>query len=369
VKALVTGATGFVGAHVVRALAERGDDVRIVYRNPDRLEALEGLQYERAKSDVLDYHAMRQAVRGSEVLFHIAGYVASSPVEQVWQLNAQGPVIAVEAAAAEGARRVMLTSTISAIGPAEGDEPADEGTSYPNDWLGLAYPDSKHAGESAAREAAARHGIDLVIVNPAYVLGAPVNRSQPGETSTRTIGNYLRGRLPGVIDAPMNFVDVEDVAAGHVLAAERGKPGERYIVGGENLTWPQLIDRVAELSGIHYPIMALPAGIGRVGRVREALGLPGPISAEAENLMAKDWRFSSKKARRELGYQPRPRDETLRATIEWSRELIDAGAFTDSYGSGLSRMADSMRLASRFGLLTPIRIGQRVTGRRLIAGG
>ena len=369
VKALVTGATGFVGAHVVRVLAERGDEVRVSYRNPDRLKALRGINYARAEGDVLDYRAIRRAARGSEVLFHVAGYVASRPVEQVWQLNAQGPVIAVEAAAAENVRRVVLTSTISAIGPADGDGPADERTTYPKDWLGLAYPDSKHAGESAAREAASRHGIELVVVNPAYVLGVPVDRSQPGETSTRTIGNYLRGRLPGVIDASMNFVDVEDVAVGHVLAAERGKPGERYIVGGENLTWPQLIDRVAELSGVHYPIMALPAGIGRVGRVREALGLPGPISAEAENLMAKDWRFSSKKARRELGYQPRPLDETLRATIEWYRELIEAGAFTDSRGSGLSRMADSMRLASRFGLLTPIRIGQRVTGRRLIAGG
>jgi dihydroflavonol-4-reductase len=368
VKTLVTGATGFIGAHVVRVLAERGDDVRVVYRNPERLEALEGVNYARAKSDVLDYRAMRNALRGSEVLFHVAGYVASSPVEQVWQLNAQGPVVAVEAAAAEGVRRVVLTSTISAIGPAEGDEPADERTGYPRDWLGLAYPDSKHAGESAAREAARRHGIELVVVNPAYVLGVPVNRSQPGETSTRTIGNYLRGRLPAVIDAPMNFVDVKDVAAGHLLAAERGQPGERYILGGENLTWPELIDCVAELSGIHYPIMALPAGIGRVGRVREALGLPGPISAEAESLMGKDWRFTSKKARRELGYQPRPLDHTLEATIEWYRELIEAGVFADSRGSGLSRIADSMRLASRVGLLAPIRVGQRVTGRRLIAG-
>jgi dihydroflavonol-4-reductase len=312
---------------------------------------------------------MRRALRGREVLFHIAGYVASSPVEQVWQLNAQGPVVAVEAAAAEGVGRVVVTSTISAIGPAQGAQPADEGSSYPKDWLGLAYPDSKHAGESAALAAAARHGIELVVVNPAYVLGVPVERSQPGETSTRTIGNYLRGRLPGVIDAPMDFVDVQDVAAGHLLAAERGTPGERYILGGENLNWPQLIDRVAELSGVHYPIMALPAGIGRVGRVREALGLPGPISAEAESLMAKDWRFSSKKARRELGYQPRPLDETLQATIDWYRELIEAGAFSDSHRSGLSRIAHSMRLASRVGLLTPIRIGQRVTGRRLIAGG
>jgi dihydroflavonol-4-reductase len=369
VKALVTGATGFVGAHVVRALAERGDDVRVSYRNRDRLKALQGIDFERAKSDVLDYRAMRRAARGCEVLFHVAGYVASSPVEQVWQLNAQAPVIAVEAAAAEGVRRVVLTSTISAIGPAEGDEPADERTSYPKDWLGLAYPDSKHAGESAARDAAARHGIELVAVNPAYVLGVPVDRSQPGETSTRTIGNYLRGRLPGVIDAPMNFVDVEDVAAGHMLAAERGQPGERYILGGENLTWPQLIDRVAQLSGVRYPIMVLPAGIGRVGRVREALGLPGPISAEAEELMGKDWRFSSNKAQLDLGYQPRPLDQTLRATVEWYRELIETGAFTDSHGSGLSRLADSMRLASRVGLLTPIRIGQRVTGRRFITGG
>jgi dihydroflavonol-4-reductase len=369
VKVLVTGATGFVGAHVVRLLAERGDEVGVLYRNPERLGALRGIDYTRAKGDVLDFGAMRRALRGCEMMFHVAGFVASSPVEEVWQLNAQGPVVAVEAAAAEGVGRVVLTSTISAIGLAEGSEPADERTSYPQDWLGLVYPDSKHAGESAARQAAARHGVQLVVVNPGYVLGVPVDRSQPGETSTRTIGNYLRGRLPGVIDAAMNFVDVEDVAAGHLLAARRGKPGERYILGGENLTWPQLIDRVAALSGARYPVMALPPAIGRVGRVREALGLPGPISAEATNLMGKDWRFSSDKARRELGYQPRPLDHTLRATIAWYRELIETGAFADSHQSGLSRIADTLRLASRAGLLTPLRLGQRLTGKQLIAGG
>jgi dihydroflavonol-4-reductase len=367
-KVCVTGATGFVGAHVVRALAERGDDVRVVYRNRDRLKALTGIRFRRAKCDVLDFRALKRALRDTEVLFHVAGYVASSPMERVWQLNARGPEIAVEAAAAAGVPRVVVTSTISAIGVADG-LPADENTSYPDDWLRLAYPDSKHAGETAALEAGARFGVDAVVVNPAYVLGVPVNRSAPGETSTRTIGNYLRGRLPRVLDAPMNFVDVEDVAAGHLLAASRGRPGERYILGGENLPWPGLIDRVAELSGVRYPIMVLPTSIRRLAQIREAIGLPGALSAEASNLMGQDWRFSSRKAREALGYESRPLDDTLQATIDWYLELIEDGAFANSRGSGLSRWADSMRIASRFGLLTPVRIGQRVTGRRMLAGG
>jgi dihydroflavonol-4-reductase len=369
VKVCVTGATGFVGAHVARALAERGDEVRVIYRNPKRLKALNGVPYRRTKADVLDYHAMRRALRGSDMLFHVAGYVASSPMERVWQLNARGPDIAVQAAAAAGVGRVVVTSTISAIGTANGNGPANESTPYPDDWLGLVYPDSKHAGERAALEAAERHDVEVVVVNPAYVLGVPVNRSQPGETSTRTIGNYLRGRLPGVIDAPMNFVDVEDVAAGHLLAADRGAPGERYIIGGVNLPWPHLIDRVAELSGVRYPIMVLPRAIGRVARIREALGLPGAISAEAFALMGQDWRFTSQKARDELGYRPRPLDHTLRDTIAWYFDLIEAGTFADSRHSGLSRMADSMRIASRLGLLTPVRVTQRVVRRRFVAGG
>ena len=124
----------------------------------------------------------------------------------------------------------------------------------------------------------------------------------------------------------MNFVDVEDVAAGHLLAAERGRPGERYILGGENLPWPRLIDRVAELSGVRYPIMVLPASIRRLAQIREALGLPGALSAEASNLMGQDWRFSSRRAREELGYESRPLDDTLQATIDWYLELIEAGA-------------------------------------------
>src|SRR3954452_4332569 len=366
-KACVTGATGFVGAHLARLLADRGDDVRVTYRRPETLDALKGVKFRRAKADVVDYKAMRRACRGCDVLFHTAGYVGSSPAERVWRLNAHSPLVAVEAAAAEGLRRVVVTSTISAIGPANG-RPANESTEYPKDMLGLRYPDSKHAGEVAALDAGDRHGIEVVVVNPAYVLGVPVNRAQKGENSTRTVGNYLRGRLPAVLDAPMNFVDVEDVASGHLLAADRGKPGERYILGAENLTWAALVDRIAELSDVHYPVMILPREVTYVARLREALGLPGVMSIEGYELMGQEWAFSSRKAERELGYRARSLDETLHATIEWYRELIDAGVFDDAGTSGLSRMADVTRTAARLGLFQPLRVGQRFVGRQVVAG-
>jgi dihydroflavonol-4-reductase len=368
VKAVVTGATGFLGGHVTRLLCERGDEVRVTYRNPDRLKHLKGLEVRQSKADVLDYKAMRKALKGSDLLFHTVGFVGSSPAELVWRLNAHAPVVAVEAAAAEGLERVVVTSTISAIGPATNGRPADENTEYPRDWLGLAYPDSKHEGELAALEAGERHGIEVVVVNPAYLLGVPIDRDQPGETSTRTVGNYLRRRLPGVLDAPMNFADVEDAAEGHLLAADKGRPGERYILGGENLGWAELIDHVAAVSGVHHPVLVLPPEMERVAQIREAMKLPAALPTEGYGLMSKDWRFSSEKAESELGYAPRPIDDTIRSTVEWYLELIEKGAFEDASRSSMSTIAGAVGRAGSLGLLYPIRIGQRLAGRRLLAG-
>lgn len=366
-KACVTGATGFLGAHVARLAAERGDEVRVVYRNPERLKRLRGFEFRQVKADVLDYPAMRRAVRGADVLFHTAGYVGSSPTERVWAINARAPLVVVEAAAAENVRRVVVTSTISAIGPARG-APADERTEYPQDWLGLTYSDSKREGERGALEAGERHGVEVVVVNPSYVLGVPVDRSQAGETSTRIVASYLLGRLPAVVAAPTNIVHVEDAARGHLLAADHGTPGERYILGGDNLGWGRLVDRIAELSGVRHPVVMLPPEIARIARIREAMGLPGPMSAEGYELMGQDWRFSSEKAKRELGYRTRPLDDTLRQTIDWYLELIDAGALGDDGRSPLSVIATGMRGAGRLGVFAGMRAGQRLLGRRLVAG-
>lgn len=367
-RVCVTGATGFLGAHIVRLLSGRGDEVRLACRNPERLGAVAGLGTRPARADVRDYGSLRRAFEGAEIVIHTAGYVGSRPVERAWHLNAEAPLVAVEAAAAAGCRRVVVTSSISAIGPPSGGRPADERTQYPSDWMGLTYPDSKHEGERVALDAAARHDIEVVVVNPGYVIGPPLDRAQASGTSARIVGSYLRGRLPAVIAAPMNFVDVEDVAQGHLLAAERGRAGERYILGGSNTTWPALIDRVAELSDVHHPVLVLPREVARLARIRDTLGLPGLIGAEAYGLMAQDWRFSSAKAKRELGYRPRPLDQTLRTTIDWYTELIAQREFENAHRSPLSTFAAGARALSKLGLLRPIKLGQRIAGRQVLAG-
>jgi dihydroflavonol-4-reductase len=363
----VTGATGFVGAHVARRLAEHGCTVRAGYRNPDRLKRLVGFDYEPVEGEILDMEAMRRAIKGTDVVFHTAGYVGSTPLRKVWEINARAPLVAVEAAALEMVPRVVLTSTISAVGTADG-EPAREEQPYPEEGLGLTYADAKNSGEREALAAGERLGVEVVVVNPAYVLGVPVDRSQPGETSTRIVGNYLRGRLPGVLDAPMNFVDVEDVAAGHIQAGERGRAGERYILGGHNCDWAELIDMVAAESGSHHPLLVVPREIALAGRLRERLRIPGPISAEAYSLMSKDWRFSSVKAKQELGYTPRPLEDTVRATVEWYQQLIADGVFSDDSSSALSVAASGLRVAGRLGLLLGARPAEAVLHRRIVAG-
>ena len=362
----VTGATGFIGAHVAQ-LASQSEPVRVTYREDSRLTRLGDIDAEPVRADVLDRSALRRAFRGCETVFHCAGYVGSHPADRVWRVNALSPRVAVEAAAAEGVRRVVVTSSVAGIGPAAPGETGTEEDVYRGGGLGLEYPDAKHEGEAEALAAGVREGVEVVIVNPSYVFGVPVDRSAPGETSTRMIGNYLRGRLPAVVDGETNVVDVRDVAKGHLRAAERGTPGERYVLGGHDATWVELFERVAELSGVRHPLLVLPREAGSVARAAEAAGMPTPVSAEGLVLMAQNWRYSSAKARRELGFRARGLDQTLADTIDWYRELIATGALGGGRPSALSLAAAGMRVADRTGALGALRIAERYIGRRLVA--
>jgi dihydroflavonol-4-reductase len=283
-------------------------------------------------------------------------------------MNALSPRLVVEAAAAEGVRRVVHTSSVAAIGRAPHGEAADEDTVYRAGEFGLAYGDAKHEGEAEALAAGARLGVEVVVVNPAYVLGVPVDPYQAGETSTRVVGNFLLGKLPAVVDGATNVVDVGDVARGHLQAAEKGKPGQRYILGGYNLTWVELIDRLAVDSDMRRPLLVLPREVGTLARFQGELGLPGPIAPEAFALMAQNWRASSRKAKRELGYGTRSLDRTIRSTVRWYQELIERGEVSRGGRSPLVVASVAMRAAERVGLVAGLRAAEGWAGRRLIAG-
>jgi dihydroflavonol-4-reductase len=367
VSVCVTGATGYIGAHVAKLAAERLGPLRVTYRDEGRLERLAGTAAEPVRADVLDRAALRRAFRGCSTVIHCAGLVAARPTELVWSMNALAPRLVVEAAAAEKVRRVVVTSSVAGIGPAPPGRAGTEEDVYRGGGLGLTYPDAKHEGEAEALAAGARLGVEVVAVNPAYVFGAALDRSAPGESSTRMIGNYLRGRLPAIVAGETNVVDVRDVAKGHVLAVERGRPGERYVLGGHDIGWVELFERVAELSGTRHPLVVLPPETGRAARTLEELGLPLPVRAEGFALMGANWRYSSAKARRELGYRARPLDRTLMDTIDWYRELIDSGRLGGGAPSPLSLAALGIRAAGRAGLLRPLRAAEGRLGRRLVA--
>jgi dihydroflavonol-4-reductase len=366
-KICVTGATGFLGAHVAAKLAAKNDGkttVRVTWRDRARLEALAGIDVELFEADVLDRDAMRKALDGCELLFHAAGMVASRPARVVWDVNAIAPRIAIECAAEVGVPRVVLTSSVAAIGPAPRGRPAGESDAGSRE-TGMIYADAKREGERAAFAAGERLGVEVVAVNPAYVLGPPLNRARGAETSTRIVGNYLRGRLPAIVDSYTNIVDVEDVADGHLLAAEAGKPGERYILGGENLRWSNVVERIAKLSGRKYPVIVMPpelaSGAGLLKRFRVPL-----LPLEGIRLMTPDWRYSSEKAKSELGYSPRSADDTLQRTVDWYLGLLASGAVPKGRRRPFDVMTAGVRAGDRVGLLVPLKAAGRVTGRKLV---
>jgi dihydroflavonol-4-reductase len=364
VKVCVTGATGFLGAHLTAKLVEAGHDVLVTVRDPARLDALAGLEVATAKADVLDRAAMQQALEGCELLFHAAGLVGSRPRRELWRTNAVAPRIAVEAAADAGVRRVIVTSSVGAIGPARGGRPATEREPYPVGGTGVIYPDSKHEGEQAAFAAGERGGVEVVAVNPSYVLGTSFNRLLPGTTSTRIVANYLRGRLPAIVDSYMNIVDVEDVAVGHLLAAEKGRSGERYILGGENMRWTEVIERVAAASRVHHPLLVLPAELGNAAELAHRLRLPIWM-VEGVRVMAPEWRYSSAKAKRRLGYRPRGARETIERTVEWCMELIEDDRLPVSHNA-FDWVGRGLRVAERMHLLAPLRAAGQLTGRKFV---
>jgi dihydroflavonol-4-reductase len=316
--ALVTGATGFLGWHVARTLLERGWKVRALARDPGRLRELEA---EPARGDLRDPASLERAVSGCSVVFHVAADYrlwARHP-EELYRSNADGTRNLLQAARNAGVERVVYTSTVGCIGVPEGGL-GDESQPVSLESMTGAYKRSKFLAEQNALNFA-REGLPVVLVNPT----APVGDHDFKPTPTgRIIVDFLRGKMPAYVDTGLNVVEARDTAEGHLLACERGRAGERYILGSENLTLQEIFERLERISGVKAPTVRIPYALAfAVGAVSTAwanvTGMEPRAPLDGVKMSRKKMWVTHEKAARELGFEPGSADTALRRAVEWFR--------------------------------------------------
>ena len=329
-KTLVTGATGFLGSHVARALAGRGEDVRVLVRPSSDVRALEGLSAERAQGDLRDAASLAAALKGVSRVFHVAAdYRLWAPdPREIYESNVGGTQNLLEAARQAGIEKFVYTSTVATIAVQRHGALPDESTqSSISEMIGH-YKRSKFEAEACALQSA-RTGLPVVIVNPTTPVGPGDWKPTP---TGKIIVDFLNGRMPGYVDTGLNFVPVEDCARGHLLAADRGRIGERYILGGRNLTLKEMLDMVSAASGKPAPrwkipyVLAYAAGWVDSG-VSGVLGREPHIPIEGVRMARHKMFVNGSKAERELGFVPGPIESAMERAVAWyySRGYVAAG--------------------------------------------
>ncbi|HZY59368.1 MAG TPA: hopanoid-associated sugar epimerase [Candidatus Binataceae bacterium] len=319
---LVTGGNGFVGCYVVRALVQRGDHVRVLVRTGADVRALEGVDCELVIGDLRDPDAVSAAASGCDEIYNVAADYRLWVLDEapMYATNVQGTQNVLAAARRHNVGRVVHTSTVGALGvPKDGQGTEDTPVAL-DDMVGP-YKRSKFLAEQAALDAA-REGLPVVIVNPSTPIGALDYKPTP---TGRVIVDFLNHRMPAYLDTGLNLVDVADCARGHLLAAERGKIGEKYILGGENVTLAQLFERLAALSGIPAPRVRIPYNIAlgfAIGAdlvARKLTRRPPRASLTEVRMARKIMFFDSSRAGRELGCEPGPIDTALSDAVNYYR--------------------------------------------------
>ena len=341
-RALVTGATGFVGANVARVLLERGRDVRVLARASSDRGNLEGIDVEVAEGDLRDADAVGRAVAGCDEVFHVAAeytFWAAEP-EVVFASNVVGTTNVMDACLQHGVSRVVYTSTVGTIGLG-GDEPPDvprdEGsTPAKGQFSGSTYKRSKLEAELAARGFVDR-GLPLVIVNPSTPVGQWDRKPTP---TGKIIVDFMRGAMPAFLETGLNIVHVRDVAIGHVLAAEKGRVGERYILGNRNMSLAEILQTLALLTGRKAPRMKIPYGLAYIAgmastAVANNITHRAPaIPLEAVKMAKFHMYFSPAKAIRELELPQTSPEKAFEEALSWFDER---GYFTSTSPTGQER--------------------------------
>jgi dihydroflavonol-4-reductase len=316
-KALVTGGTGFLGANLAAGLSDCGWQVRILRRSSSPLDAVKGLDVEHAIGDVLDLDSLLAAMNGVDVVFHVAAISIywRNTSDLIYRVNVDGTRTVLDAARQTGVKRVVFTSSAAAVGIVKG-RPSNEEDPYNESIVRFPYGHSKWLAEGLAREAVQR-GQDVTIVNPSVIVGPRDLNWGSGSI----IKEVAKRHVPAVPPGGVNYVAVEDVVAGHIAAAERGRSGERYLLSGENLTHRQLMDIVARVVGVKAPRWTIPPALipplATALGAASAVGIRLPMDATQLRLSREFIWYDNAKARRELGLPHTPIEKAVRASYQW----------------------------------------------------
>jgi dihydroflavonol-4-reductase len=321
---LVTGATGFVGSHIARQLVNQGHAVRIFCRPPSKktsnADILADLPVERAEGDLRDAASIERAMRGVRRVFHVAAdyRLWSAHPEEIYESNVDGTRRLLDVARRAGVERIVYTSTVATIAVPRKNGLPDESTQSSVEEMIGHYKRSKFEAEQCAMRSA-EAGLPVVIVNPTTPVGPGDWKPTP---TGKIIVDFLNGRMPGYVDTGLNFVPVEDCAAGHLLAAERGRTGERYILGGRNLTLKDMLDRLAAISGLPAPRWKFPHALAYAAAcvdtlISGALRREPQIPLEGVRMARHKMFVDASKATRDLGFTPGPIEGALERAVRW----------------------------------------------------
>src|SRR5438067_3214737 len=322
--AFVTGATGFVGSHVARALAEQGAELRLLVRATSDPRNIQDLRAGRVIGDLRDPDSLDPAIAGCDVIFHVAAdyRLWVRDPDEMYRSNVNGTRAVLEAARKNRVRRVVYTSSVATMGFTSNGRPADESSPVSLDHMIGHYKRSKFMAEQLAMEAG-RSGMDVVVVNPTTPVGEQDIKPTP---TGRIIVDFLKKKFPAYVDTGLNLVDATECARGHLAAYEKGRSGERYILGGENLTLKQILDKLAAITGLPSPsirvpyVLALATGVVDEMVTGHIRGREPRATIDAVRMGRKKMFVSSAKAEREVGWKHVPVDDALRRAADWFRE-------------------------------------------------
>jgi|SRR6516162_237795 dihydroflavonol-4-reductase len=322
-KCFVTGATGFLGSHVARQLHDRGADLRLLVRRTSRTDNITDLPAEHAVGDLRDTESLRKGIAGCEFVFHVAAdyRLWAMNGQELYRSNVEGTQNILEVARDSRIRRVVYTSSVATMGFGNNGHVTDENTPVSLASMIGDYKRSKFMAEQLVIEAA-RGGQDVVMVNPTTPIGERDIKPTP---TGRIVVDFLKRKFPAYVDTGLNLVDVRDCAEGHLLALDKARPGERYILGGENLTLKQILDKLASVTGIPSPSIRLPYALAYATGVVDTL-ISGRIlhreprvTLDSVRMGRKKMFVTSAKAERELGWNPGPVDGALQRAVNWFR--------------------------------------------------